>query len=157
MSDALEQLGMDLAEVLEIDDSLRTRPAVRDGRICICGHGVSRHAADGRGNVLCTPSKMTCPCMKVRPVLDSDDTRPFLRRTQGAGPEHALIRGLARVLASGKKAEWLEVPTCQMPGCGSTTDVLPVPVSERGHPLNEASGFNVFMCKTCLYDAGGVS
>jgi hypothetical protein len=99
--DALAAMGMDLNEVLEIDSVLRTRPAKRDGRICLCGHGLSKHQDLG-GYILCKPSKMDCPCKKIRAVIDTDDTRPFLRRTSGAGPLHALSRGLAALAQSGR-------------------------------------------------------
>lgn len=155
MTNALEQLGMTIEDVNEVDDSLRTRPAVRDGRICLCGHGVSRHSVNTIGQVLCTPSKMTCPCLKVRPVLDVEDTRPFLRRTQGSGQNHALIRGLARVIEQGKRAEWIETPACDMPDCGSTVGVIPVPLTESGFPVSEPTGYNVFMCRECLMAVGG--
>lgn len=143
----LTALGMDLDEVLEMDSVLRTRPSERDGRICICGHGVSKHS-ELAGAVNCKPSKMDCPCKKIRPVLDAEDTRPFLRKTQGGGPMHALSRGLASLVSSGKQAEWIVDLKCDR--CGDQSDrLVPVPVTQSGTAVTEATGFDALLCPKC--------
>lgn len=143
----LAALGMDLDEVLEMDSVLRTRPTVRDGRICICGHGVSKHS-ELAGLVNCKPSKMDCPCKKVRPVLDAEDTRPFLRKTQGGGPMHALTRGLASLIASGKEADWIIDLRCDR--CmGESDHLIPVPVTQGGTAVTHATGYDALLCQKC--------
>lgn len=145
--DALAALGMDVDNVLNIDNELRTRPSKRDGRICLCGHGVSKHQIIG-GIVVCKPSKMDCPCKKVRAVLDAEDTRPFLRRTQGAGPLHALTRGIAALAASGKDAHWiidLECDRCHE----HSNNLVPVPVTQNGVAVSEPTGFDALLCPAC--------
>jgi len=143
----LEAMGMNMDEVLEMDSVLRTRPAKRDGRICICGHGVMKHTELG-GMVNCKPSKMDCPCKKIRPVLDAEDTRPFLRKTQGGGPMHALSRGLASLLSTGKEAEWIIDLKCDR--CGKESDTLiPVPVTQSGVAVTEPTGFDALLCQNC--------
>lgn len=145
--DALAAMGMDLNEVLEIDSVLRTRPAKRDGRICLCGHGLSKHQDLG-GYILCKPSKMDCPCKKIRAVIDTDDTRPFLRRTSGAGPLHALSRGLAALAQSGKSAQWIVELVCDK--CGEHSDqIVPVPVTQNGYASDEPTGYDLLLCQTC--------
>lgn len=144
---ALEALGMDLDEVLEMDSVLRTRPSVRDGRICICGHGVAKHTEIG-GMVNCKPSKMDCPCKKIRHVLDVEDTRPFLRKTQGGGPMHALSRGLASLLSTGKTADWVVDLKCDR--CGEETgSLVPVPVTKSGVAVTEPTGYDALLCPKC--------
>lgn len=146
--DALAALGLDMNEVLEADLILRSRPPKRDGRICICGHGVTKHTVNEVGLVNCKPSKMECPCKKVRAVLDAEDTRPFLRRTQGAGPEHALSRGLAALAMNGKSAQWIIDLECDR--CHEHSDQLvPVPVTKNGHAAHEPTGFDALLCPTC--------
>ena len=146
--DALAAMGLDVENVLEIDNVLRTRPQVRDGRICLCGHGVTKHTVAANGAVLCKPSKMTCPCRKVRAVIDAEDARPFLRRTQGAGPMHALSRGLAALAQSGKDAQWIIDLVCDR--CGEYNEsLIPVPVTQQGQATTEATGFDALLCPTC--------
>jgi hypothetical protein len=146
-SDALAALGLDVDEVMEIDSTLRTRPAVRDGRICLCGHGVGKHLEVG-GVVLCKPSKMDCPCKKLRPVIDADDTRPFLRKTQGGGGSHALARGLAALAESGKDAVWIIDLVCDR--CGEENkSLIPVPVTKDGRAVDAATGYDALLCPNC--------
>jgi hypothetical protein len=146
-SAALAALGMDLEEVVEMDSVLRTRPAQRDGRICLCGHGIMKHSEFG-GHVNCKPSKMDCPCKRIRPVIDVEDTRPFLRKTQGAGPMHALARGLAALAVSGKEAEWIVDLVCDR--CEEESSILyPVPVTQSGFASTEATGYDALLCPTC--------
>lgn len=145
--DALEAMGMNVDEVMEIDSVLRTRPSARDGRICLCGHGVSKHQVFS-GRVVCKPSKMDCPCKKVRAVIDAEDARPFLRRTQGGGPMHALSRGLAALAASGKDAQWIVDLECDL--CHEHSDnLVPVPVTANGFATDEATGYDALLCPTC--------
>lgn len=147
---ALAAMGLDLNEVLDMDNTLRSRPAVRDGRICICGHGVSKHTQYPGDRVRCKPSKMECPCRQVRAVIDVEDTRPFLRRTQGAGSEHALTRGLAALAQSGKEAHWLIDLVCDK--CGEFSEnIVPVPVTGDGRVSGgtEATGYDMMLCTTC--------
>lgn len=146
--DALAALGMSAEEVTKIDSVLRTRPQKRDGRICLCGHGVTKHYVNELGIVSCKPSKMDCPCKKVRPVIDAEDTRPFLRRTQGPGPYHALTRGLAALAESGKSADWIIELECDR--CNQKTDNLsPVPVTSNGFAASEATGYDALLCFPC--------
>lgn len=149
MTNPLAALGLDLDEVLEEDSELRTRPAKRDGRICACGHSMTKHKFDKFIGVhTCKPSKMDCPCKNPRPVLEAEDTRPFLRRTQGGGARHALSRGLAALVSSGKSAEWIIELKCD--GCKEDSDALvPVPVTKDGFASDDATGIDLLLCPTC--------
>lgn len=145
----LAALGVSLEEVLEADSELRTRPAKRDGRICICGHSMTKHKFDKYlGTTECKPSRMHCPCKESRPVLEAEDTRPFLRRTQGAGAMHALSRGLAALVASGKTAEWTIDMKCDR--CGQeSNELIPVPVTKNGVASIEPTGIDKLICPSC--------
>jgi hypothetical protein len=146
-AEALAALGMTTEQVTKIDEVLRTRPQKRDGRICLCGHGVTKHLVSD-GFVTCKPSKMDCPCKKVRPVIDAEDTRPFLRRTQGAGPMHALSRGLAALAVSGKNANWIIDLKCDR--CNAeTNNLVPVPVTATGFAVSEPTGYDALLCVKC--------
>lgn len=146
-NDALAAMGMGVDEVMEMDSVLRTRPTKRDGRICICGHGVAKHT-EIAGVVNCKPSKMDCPCKKVRPVIDAEDTRPFLRKTQGAGPMHALARGLAALAENGKDADWIIDLVCDR--CSQETgSLIPVPVTKDGRATVEPTGYDALLCQKC--------
>lgn len=148
--DALAAMGLDLNEVLTMDESLRTRPQKRDGRICVCGHGVTKHTVYPNGKVYCKPSKMECPCKNVRPVIDVEDTRPFLRRTEGGGSEHALTRGLAALAASEKEAHWIIDLVCDT--CGEYDEsIQPVPTTADGRVAGGvgATGHDRLLCRAC--------
>lgn len=148
--DVLTAMGISVEEAAEADAALRERPASRDGRVCLCGHGVGRHTVTG-GAVWCKPARMDCPCKKVRPVLEVDDARPFLRKTGGGGPMHALVRGVSALVASGKKAEWIVDLVCDK--CSGDQEVVPVPVTRNGIPVDEATGYDALLCSGCR--AGG--
>lgn len=148
--DALAAMGLDLNEVMDVDSVLRARPQKRDGRICICGHGITKHTVFPNGKVMCKPSKMECPCKTVRAVIDAEDTRPFLRRTQGGGSEHALTRGLAALAMSEKEAHWIIDLVCD--NCGEFNEsIVPVPVTADGRVsgLTEATGYDRLLCPSC--------
>lgn len=144
-----EALGLTPAEVAEQDSQLERRPrkAKRDHRINVCGHPVARITSVG-GIVYCKPSKMECPCKKVRPMLEVSDLRFFLRRTEGAGALHALTRGLAALEMAGGTATWLEDLSCDRCG-GVEGGVVPAPVTQGGVIVSRATGFDAMLCRKC--------
>lgn len=148
MSDALSKLGMSLDEVREVDEKLTKKNKIkRDRRVCLCGHAVSKHTTFN-GILVCKPSAMMCPCKKIRPVLEADDTRMFLRKTEGAGAMHALSRGLYACIEAGRKVEWIVDLACDK--CGATDKrVVPVPVTQNGFLADHATGFDALLCDDC--------
>lgn len=144
--DPMAAMGISLDEALEADEALRDRPHARDGRVCICGHGAGRHSLNN-GVVWCKPARMDCPCKKLRPVLEVEDTRPFLRKTAGSGPMHALVRGMSAVVAAGKRAEWIVDLKCDK--CKSEGHVVPVPVTRGGLVMSEPTGYDALLCANC--------
>lgn len=146
-SDALRAMGIDPDSAIQMDKALKDRSGLRDKRVCICGHGVTKHT-DVAGAVMCKPSRMECPCKKVRPVLDVDDTRVFLRRTVGGGAMHALSRGLSALVMSGKSATWIVELKCDR--CGNLDEIVnPVPVTQSGHATTYATGYDALLCQPC--------
>jgi hypothetical protein len=141
---ALEAMGLSMDKVLETDNALKQRSTVRDSRICICGHGISKHDKD---TYMCKPSKMDCPCRTPRPIIDVQDTRVFLRRTQGGGELHALARGMAALGALGKTFEWLVELKCDR--CKAEAMVAPVPVTATGFATTYATPYNALLCREC--------
>lgn len=153
---ALEVLGISLDQAIKIDDSLRDRPRVRDGRICICGHSKNRHKQVS-GEWICICPKFRCKCKSPYYVLEVSDTRPFTRKTKGSGTSHALYRAIAaNAQAEKDKNEtkpvtWLiEQPlVCMKPNCNSTEGVTVTPVSEFGIAVEYESTHNAFLCAGC--------
>ena len=144
---AFEHLDYTPEEALRVHELL-TQPKGRDrdGRICACGHPMTRHAVLS-GLVYCKPSRMECPCKKDRPVVTTSDTRLFLCKTEGQGPMHALGRGLVAAAKDGHRVEWLIEKKCDR--CGSEGPVSPVPVTQRGVAVSEPTGFDALLCAKC--------
>lgn len=151
---ALALLGIVAEEAVETDERLTRKPS-RDKRICLCGHAVNKHSTDA-GLVMCTPSRYNCPCKNIRPVVEVEDTRLFLRKTSGPGAEHALTRGLAASFSADKGVEWIETPKCDKCGVEATpagdVRILPVAVTEYKTVSYEATGYDALLCETCLED-----
>ena len=125
----------------------------RDGRICLCGHPMARHTFLDGGKSTCSPSRLVCKCRKARPVLETSDTRVFLRKTRGVGSGHALSQGI--LAARGKhEITWLVEMKCDK--CGTEGKVSPVVVSERGIILSnfytnedKQPRFDKLLCQQC--------
>jgi hypothetical protein len=147
----LTAMGIDPEAARAVDRAQRRGRRVRDNRVCICGHGMSRHS-DVNGATFCKPSALTCECKAARPVLEADDTRYFLRRTNGPGTAHALVRGIAASGERGVRVRWIEQPTCDR--CGSAEGgILPAPVMRAGgriNPSGDSTGYDKFLCPTCI-------
>lgn len=139
-----DALDFTLDDALAADAQLITR-SPRDPRICICGHPAGRHS--DLYVMSCKPSAMSCPCKGLRVVLESDDVRPFLRKTEGAGPLHALGRGMAAAMKKGIKFWWTVPIMCDR--CKTEGPVSPVAVSQRGISMSEATGYDALLCASC--------
>ena len=146
----LRAMGMSLEEAVKVDKELtekNKKSRSRDSRVCLCGHGAGKHNVYA-GILECKPTAMRCPCKKLRPVLETSDTRFFLRKTEGGGAMHALSRGVASAASSGQEVRWIEDIRCD--SCGSTNPpIVPVPVSQQGNVRNEATGYDALLCASC--------
>lgn len=148
-AEVLEAMGMTAEELLDTLETTRENVprAHRDPRICLCGHGVQRHTVVN-GIVYCKPTKMSCPCRKIRPVLEAQDSRLFVRKTLGAGPLHALALGIAAHVAARKSVRWIIDLACDR--CGATgVPIAPSPVTQRGTTAPDATGYDALLCTTC--------
>lgn len=143
----LADMGIELDEAVEIDQMLQTRVR-RDRRVCLCGHGVARHS-DEYGAVQCRSNKWNCKCKKIQPVLEVQDTRLFMRKTEGPGAFHALNRGIVSAAAKEHEMSWIEgALVCHK--CGDTeAKVTVVPVSQAGIVQDYDTGYNAFLCDNC--------
>lgn len=148
--DILLAMGITPEDVDRADVELAERrkaAASVNRHVCACGHAMARHTVT-HGIVMCKPARMECPCKKARPVLVVQDTRLFIRKTEGGGAEHALIRGIRESLTKEKLVEWLIDPTCDR--CGKATDsIVPVPVTQSGTAVSRATGYDVLLCPDC--------
>lgn len=149
---ALAAMGIGVQEAVEADRDLRGRVGARDGRVCLCGHSVGRHTVSS-GLVLCKPARMECPCRKLRPVVEAEDVRPFLRRTAGSGMMHALVRGISALAETGKSVEWIVPLECDK--CGGGAEVVPAAVTKQGALSSEATGYDALLCRKCRSGADG--
>lgn len=143
----LTEMGIDPDEAIRVDQHLTNRPR-GDKRICLCGHSVSRHDLTLE-RPSCVVGKQFCPCRKIQPVLVVEDTRPFIRKTDGASVLHALTRGIAAAALKGQAIEKIEEAwACHR--C-SATDVRlsPVPVSANGVVMQVATGYDALLCDEC--------
>ena len=148
-NDALAAMGIDPTEAIAIEQS-KTKKVARDNRVCICGHAVARHKTDPYSGLMeCNPSRMHCPCQTIRPVLEVEDTRLFLRGTSGPKNEHALVRGMTALAMSGKDAKWIEQPKCDRCDTGEGP-IVPVPITKTNRVAYEATPLNAMLCNNCL-------
>lgn len=144
-------MGISVEDMMKAESELEAKGLRRyrysDNRVCVCGHGVARHTVVG-GVVYCKPARMECPCKKTRPVLEVQDTRRFIYRTNGAGPMHALSMGIMSCLQNGKDVKWLIELECDR--CKKKTgNVVPVPVTQTGRAVSEATGYDALLCPEC--------
>ena len=144
--DPFEFLDVSLEEVTEVLEEAKRNPHRRDGAICLCGHGRSKHI-EGPLGFTCAPAKQFCPCKVMRIVVETSDTRHFLFRTEGAGALHALLKGVGKAQKVGAEVEWVGGSICDK--CGKDGKVSPVPVSQRGVSMNEATGYDALLCVNC--------
>lgn len=145
--DILNEMGIDPDEAIRVDKQLTSRPR-GDKRICLCGHSVSRHDLT-LDRPSCIVGKQFCPCRKIQPVLVVEDTRPFIRKTDGASVLHALTRGIAAAAEKGHAVEKIEGAwVCHR--CGqSDVRLSPVPVSSNGVAMQTATGYDALLCDDC--------
>jgi len=127
----------------------------RSKQVCICGHAINKHHPVD-AEFYCQTARHWCPCRTPTPVLVVSDTRYFMRKTYGSGSRHALSTGLRRLIQLGKKARWLEEPSCWNPECSRTNSkIFPVALNKAGKPAPVPTGNNVFLCETCYLNFSG--
>lgn len=153
----LAGFGVTREELLEAAKPGSGYQGVRDGRICACGHPMTRHAEmEGRpGETIrtCTPTRMACPCKQPKAVVEAADTRPFLRKTRGHGLQHALMAGIAALEEKGKDWRWLDGwPKCELAGwpaaeCDAGAGVQPYSFNARGLARPEPEAFTMMLCR----------
>lgn len=145
---ALAMMGLSVEDVDRADAELiEKRKRAVDRQVCVCGHGSARHTVV-HGIVMCKPARMECPCKKLRPVLAVQDTRKFIRKTDGGGAEHALVRGMRESIAAGKSVEWIVDLVCDRCKTASA-NIVPVPVTQNGIARPYATGYDALLCPEC--------
>lgn len=149
----LEGFAISRERLAEETEEIRLHRSKRDARICVCGHPVARHSEYG-GRTLCAPTRMTCPCSRMLPVIEVTDTRPFLRKTRGSGAHHALMQGLYGLIEKGREWKWLTGHPVCMRCSREGVAVLPFALGARGMPSVEPEGVNVLLCDDCATIAG---
>ena len=147
-TDALASMGLTVDDIDDADKELLARKSYgTDRQICLCGHGVSRHTVTN-GVVFCKPARMECPCKRVRPVLITEDTRMFIRKTDGSGSAHALARGIRATVEKNKSVSWSIDLVCDR--CGeSDNNIVPAAVTQSGNAVSYATGYDALLCPEC--------
>jgi len=144
--DVLARTGISMEELNKVSASLQIK-LERDNRVCVCGHGMNRHST-AAGIVSCKPSRMKCLCKQVRPILTCNNTRPFMRKTEGSGSSHALMQGIRKAIELGAEVEWIEEPVCDF--CKEVATVSPHTVTQLGSIALRETGYNVMICPACV-------
>lgn|SRR6478735_547276 len=148
---------------MDLDKPMKKVGRVRDGRVCVCGHGAGAHApldvadfkvdiSEAEGPVSCTPGRYNCKCTKFSAVLVTTDIRRFMGKTLGPDGEHALARGVQNALTNGVGIQWL--PAASSCGrCGKPSEkVTPVAVRIRENgavAARESTPHNFLLCEEC--------
>lgn len=136
---------------------------IRDGRVCVCGHGAGAHGPTSRehfdvpldelpkGMVGCSAGRHRCACEEFYPVLETSDVRRFMSKTIGPGADHALARGVATALAAGVSVRWNEnIPCGRCHAEGERLLPVAVRVDERGARVAlSTTPHNYLLCGTC--------
>lgn len=167
--DDLEAMGITSADV-DARDTRQKKGGPIDRRICMCGHPINRHKIhmtpeNPKGvpwtegpvpstGMLCRINAMNCSCKEPIPVLKVTDARSFLRTTEGAGPAHALIRGIRDIMPKATY-EWLIDIKCQKCGViGAEHKIQPVPLTKLQKKTldGKSQGYDRFLCLNCRED-----
>lgn len=134
-------------------DTLKENSRGSAREVCLCGHGISRHFKQ-RDAWMCMVTKIWCRCSEPLPVLQSEDLKPFMFKTTGAGPHHALTKGLHALSQKGKGVKWIIVAQCQI--CRqSDAAVHATPLAENNRFSVEYAKQNALLCLACLKESGG--
>jgi hypothetical protein len=134
-------------EAKEVSETI-AKSGNRDGRICICGHAMGYHGfIEGRGVYKCNAQKQTCPCRNPRPVILTNNSRAFMKKTHGSAGLHALTQGIVSVTTTGGSVEWTIEVKCDK--CEAEVPVVPCPVTQSGQISNEATGWDKLLCRDC--------
>jgi hypothetical protein len=85
----------------------------------------------------------------MKPVLRSDNVRPFMRKTVSHRAEHALVMGITKAIEVGASIQWIEEPLkcekCQIEG-----PVQPVCLTQKGFKTPFSMGYDYLLCDKCF-------
>ena len=144
---ALDMLGLTIEEVEQATEKTKKRRENPDRHICICGHPSARHFIDG-DIVSCKPAVWACLCHKHTPVLQVQDNRDFLYKTEGPGKEHALTKGITNAHIKKHEVMWLDgAYSCAL--CSKTEGLKIYSISGT-----ENAGFYISRNRDTDYDIG---
>ena len=154
VDDFFNALGITDEQVKESDNRQKSRGRT-DKRLCMCGHGVSKHRWDkDTGLWNCRPNAASCPCKSPTAVIEVTNTKSFLRKTTGGGLSHALMAGLQgmRELDTEKKESFKKLVAWACTFCGTEDNtVQPHPLTKEGYRIKDglSLGYDRFVCEAC--------
>jgi hypothetical protein len=161
MSNISDFLDVTPEEAEEAKMAASEQTALKDGRVCVCGHSTKRHR-ESAGRWLCSANRGGCMCRENRPVIQVDNARIFLRKTVGPGAFHALSQGMADALTAKTKKDkdgaeifvpaqeikWLIPLECD--ACHESVEkLIPVCINERGNIMDVSTAKTLLICRTC--------
>jgi hypothetical protein len=154
--EAIKKMGYDPGELLEEDRNLRKYGGagrLKGKTICICGHSMNYHVHIKDSNFhACSANKGNCKCSAPVEVAKVSNARAFNSSTVGYGRDHALTKGIVRLLEKDGTIEWLaDLPKCVI--CGEKNGpIVPAPCDEDASRVipNDQSRYNIMLCQTCL-------
>lgn len=148
--DFFASIGIDEKELQEADKRQKKRGKV-DRRVCICGHGVSKHRYDAiAGQWSCKPA-FNCPCKSPVAVMEVTNIKSFLRKTEGGGTLHALFGGLQGMKELDKEATFKQLIPWICHFCQSDKNIKPEPLTKDGRRTRDglSMGYDAFVCDEC--------
>jgi hypothetical protein len=147
----IEILGGSLAAVERVIEVGKRRKGRNLRYVCVCGHSEGAHSADD-SLVHCQVGNVWCSCKYPSWVLLAENVRHFAHKTNGAGPNHALSKGIVSTQKAGYSLESLIKQECWM--CNTPTDELvAVALIVREGTVRPAFDFdgqaNTLWCRGC--------
>lgn len=149
-ADFFASIGIQDEELAEADKRQKKRGKT-DRRVCICGHGVSKHRYnDLVGMWSCKPA-FDCRCKAPVAVMEVTNIKPFLRKTEGGGALHALFGGLQGMRELDKEATFTKLISWVCHFCQSDVGVKPEPLTQHGRRTRDglSEGYDAFVCDEC--------
>ena len=150
----IDILGGPLAPVERVIEVAKKRKGRNLRYVCVCGHSEGAHSVLESENY-CGIGNVWCSCKFPTWVLLAENVRHFAHKTNGAGPNHALSKGIVSTQKAGYGLESLikrECWKCKNP----TEELVAVALLVREGNVSPAFDFdgqaNTLWCRQCCDD-----
>lgn len=132
-----------------LDDHAQDKMRKEYGRlICVCGHPISNHTKTADME-FCGTARMYCRCQNKVAVLEVEDKRCFMFKSEGYGPRHALLKGVHKSHKNGKKTRFLGEKSCFK--CKVVSEILiPIGLDRHFSVCFGEAPYNGLFCVSCF-------